>query len=49
MSATLPKVMGCLLCGYRTDKPKEIMFFQLNGCPCQAKECTDAECGCSQL
>jgi hypothetical protein len=29
-----PKVVGCLLCGYRTDKEQEIKEFQLNGCEC---------------
>jgi hypothetical protein len=23
-----PKVVGCLVCGYRTDKPEEIKEFQ---------------------
>ena len=27
------KVVGCLVCGFRTDETKEIEKFSLNGCP----------------
>jgi len=29
----MPKVVGCLLCGYRTDQPQQIDLFRVNGCP----------------
>ena len=29
----MPRVVGCLLCDFRTDEPKEIELFRANGCP----------------
>ena len=29
----MAKVVGCMLCGYRTEEPKEIDLFRVNGCP----------------
>jgi len=34
----MPKVVGCLLCGYRTATPDEIDLFRANGCPNCDKE-----------
>ena len=31
------KVVGCLVCGFRTDETKEMEKFSLNGCPTCAK------------
>jgi hypothetical protein len=45
----LPKVVGCLLCGYRTENPREIMLFGLNGCQCRVKDCTDPNCEVCEL
>ena len=33
-----PKVVGCLVCGFRTENEIEIENFQDNGCPICAKE-----------
>ena len=32
------KVVGCLVCGFRTDEPKEIKNFLVDGCDVCAKE-----------
>lgn len=32
-----PKVVGCLLCGFRTENVQEIKEFQLNGCKCAVR------------
>jgi hypothetical protein len=32
------KVVGCLVCGFRTDEPKEIENFLVDGCDVCAKE-----------
>ena len=29
----MPKTVGCLACGFRTENTKEIEDFQANGCP----------------
>jgi len=34
----VPLVVGCLNCDFRTDEPKEIEMFDLNGCPICPKE-----------
>lgn len=31
----MTKVIGCMNCGYRTDKVQEIQDFKINGCNCQ--------------
>jgi len=33
----LPKLVGCLICGYRTDKEEEIKEFQNGNFICCAK------------
>jgi ribosomal protein S1 len=29
-----PKVVGCMVCGFRTDEVEAVKEFQLNGCKC---------------
>jgi len=31
----MPKVIGCINCGYRSENQAEIDLFILNGCKCQ--------------
>ena len=31
----MPKVMGCMNCGYRTEDKAEMDLFISNGCKCQ--------------
>lgn len=31
----MPKVMGCMNCGYRTENKAEMDLFIANGCQCQ--------------
>lgn len=34
----MPKVIGCINCGYRTEVKAEIDLFIANGCQCQKDE-----------
>jgi hypothetical protein len=42
----IPKVVGCLLCGFRSENVIEIKSFQIEGCPnCDKEELPQKLCG----
>ena len=43
-----PKVIGCLVCGFRTEDENEIKEFQLNGCKCVARSKREWENNCCE-
>jgi hypothetical protein len=43
-----PKVVGCLLCGFRTDEVEAIKEFQLNGCKCSVRAKREWENNCCE-